>query len=75
MRNENEKHFPSSSLLCLLQYITETESNLQQVRTLLTSAQRDKVELANQLEEEKRYNPQSAHMWCFVLQTRCFSDS
>ncbi|XP_027034500.2 CAP-Gly domain-containing linker protein 2 isoform X1 [Tachysurus fulvidraco] len=37
-----------------MQYITETESNLQQVRTLLTSAQRDKVELANQLEEEKR---------------------
>ncbi|KAI4902073.1 hypothetical protein NFI96_033535 [Prochilodus magdalenae] len=37
-----------------LQYATETESNLQQVRTLLTNAQRDKVELANQLEEEKR---------------------
>ncbi|XP_072530622.1 CAP-Gly domain-containing linker protein 2 isoform X3 [Salminus brasiliensis] len=37
-----------------LQYATETESNLQQVRTLLANAQRDKVELANQLEEEKR---------------------
>lgn len=40
-----------------LQYATESESNLQQVRTLLASAQRDKMELANQLEEEKRYNP------------------
>ncbi|XP_076866912.1 LOW QUALITY PROTEIN: CAP-Gly domain-containing linker protein 2 [Brachyhypopomus gauderio] len=37
-----------------LQYANETESNLQQVRTLLASAQRDKVELANQLEEERR---------------------
>lgn len=37
-----------------LQYATETESNLQQVRTLLANAQRDKMELANQLEEEKR---------------------
>ncbi|KAG7314553.1 hypothetical protein KOW79_021856 [Hemibagrus wyckioides] len=37
-----------------MQYVTETESNLQQVHTLLTSVQRDKVELANQLEEEKR---------------------
>ncbi|XP_046877481.1 CAP-Gly domain-containing linker protein 2 isoform X4 [Hypomesus transpacificus] len=37
-----------------LQYITETEGNLQQVRTLLASAQKDKVELVNQLEEEKR---------------------
>ncbi|MBN3326003.1 CLIP2 protein, partial [Atractosteus spatula] len=36
------------------QYATETEANLQQVRTLLASAQKDKVELANQLEEEKR---------------------
>ncbi|XP_041742245.2 CAP-Gly domain-containing linker protein 2-like isoform X3 [Coregonus clupeaformis] len=37
-----------------LQYVTETESNLQQVKTLLASTQKDKVELANQLEEEKR---------------------
>nr|XP_046162193.1 CAP-Gly domain-containing linker protein 2-like isoform X4 [Oncorhynchus gorbuscha] len=37
-----------------LQYDTETESNLQQVKTLLASTQKDKVELANQLEEEKR---------------------
>ncbi|TSP36107.1 CAP-Gly domain-containing linker protein 2 [Bagarius yarrelli] len=37
-----------------LQYITETENSLQQVRTLLATAQRDKMELANQLEEEKR---------------------
>nr|XP_029483079.1 CAP-Gly domain-containing linker protein 2-like isoform X4 [Oncorhynchus nerka] len=37
-----------------LQYVTETESNLQQVKTLLASTQKDKVELVNQLEEEKR---------------------
>ncbi|XP_062844913.1 CAP-Gly domain-containing linker protein 2 isoform X2 [Trichomycterus rosablanca] len=37
-----------------LQYVTETESSLQQVQSLLANAQRDKVELANQLEEEKR---------------------
>ncbi|XP_051954488.1 CAP-Gly domain-containing linker protein 2-like isoform X2 [Xyrauchen texanus] len=37
-----------------LQYATELESNLQQVRALLASTQKDKVELANQLEEEKR---------------------
>ncbi|XP_056314515.1 CAP-Gly domain-containing linker protein 2 isoform X1 [Danio aesculapii] len=37
-----------------LQYATETESNLQQVRAMLASTQKDKMELANQLEEEKR---------------------
>ncbi|XP_067293890.1 CAP-Gly domain-containing linker protein 2 isoform X2 [Pseudorasbora parva] len=37
-----------------LQYATETESNLQQVRALLASTQKDKMELANQLEEERR---------------------
>ncbi|KAL0994592.1 hypothetical protein UPYG_G00124540 [Umbra pygmaea] len=37
-----------------LQYVTDTESNLQQVKTLLANTQKDKVELANQLEEEKR---------------------
>ncbi|XP_053341248.1 CAP-Gly domain-containing linker protein 2 isoform X1 [Clarias gariepinus] len=37
-----------------MQYAAEAESNLQQVRTLLANAQRDKMELANQLEEEKR---------------------
>ncbi|XP_064838204.1 CAP-Gly domain-containing linker protein 2 isoform X5 [Oncorhynchus masou masou] len=37
-----------------LQYVTETESNLHQVKTLMASTQKDKVELANQLEEEKR---------------------
>ncbi|XP_028662959.1 CAP-Gly domain-containing linker protein 2 isoform X1 [Erpetoichthys calabaricus] len=36
------------------QYVSETESNLQQVRTLLSSVQKDKLELLNQLEEEKR---------------------
>ncbi|XP_056140476.1 CAP-Gly domain-containing linker protein 2 isoform X2 [Lampris incognitus] len=37
-----------------MQYVTENESTLQQVKTLLASTQKDKVELANQLEEEKR---------------------
>nr|XP_023688906.1 CAP-Gly domain-containing linker protein 2 isoform X1 [Paramormyrops kingsleyae] len=36
------------------QYAAEAESNLQQVRAQLASTQKDKVELANQLEEEKR---------------------
>ncbi|KTG36834.1 hypothetical protein cypCar_00007885 [Cyprinus carpio] len=38
----------------LFQYATEAESNLQQVRALLASTQKDKMELANQLEEERR---------------------
>ncbi|XP_076130238.1 CAP-Gly domain-containing linker protein 2 isoform X3 [Alosa pseudoharengus] len=37
-----------------LQYAAEVEGNLQQVRTLLATTQKDKLELANQLEEEKR---------------------
>ncbi|XP_073697216.1 CAP-Gly domain-containing linker protein 2 isoform X1 [Garra rufa] len=37
-----------------LQYATEADSNLQQARALLASTQKDKMELANQLEEEKR---------------------
>ncbi|KAF4113532.1 CAP-Gly domain-containing linker protein 2 isoform X2 [Onychostoma macrolepis] len=37
-----------------LQYATEAESNLQQARALLASTQKDKMELANQLEEERR---------------------
>ncbi|XP_068188278.1 CAP-Gly domain-containing linker protein 2 isoform X2 [Antennarius striatus] len=37
-----------------LQYVTENESSLQQVGAMLASAQKDKLELANQLEEEKR---------------------
>ncbi|XP_074466086.1 CAP-Gly domain-containing linker protein 2 isoform X2 [Sebastes fasciatus] len=37
-----------------MQYVTENENNLQQVQTLLASTQKDKLELANQLEEEKR---------------------
>ena len=35
--------------------MTENENTMQQVKTLLASTQKDKVELANQLEEEKRY--------------------
>ncbi|KAM7397617.1 hypothetical protein PAMA_005770 [Pampus argenteus] len=37
-----------------VQYVTENESNLQQVKAMLASTQKDKLELANQLEEEKR---------------------
>uniref|UniRef100_A0A1A7X5W8 CAP-GLY domain containing linker protein 2 n=2 Tax=Iconisemion striatum TaxID=60296 RepID=A0A1A7X5W8_9TELE len=37
-----------------LQYVTENESALQQVKAVLAGTQKDKVELANQLEEEKR---------------------
>ncbi|XP_034033636.1 CAP-Gly domain-containing linker protein 2 isoform X2 [Thalassophryne amazonica] len=37
-----------------VQYVTENESALQQLRAVLASAQKDKMELANQLEEEKR---------------------
>ncbi|XP_070591320.1 CAP-Gly domain-containing linker protein 2 isoform X2 [Erythrolamprus reginae] len=36
------------------QYITETEGNLQRARALLDGAQKEKVELLNMLEEEKR---------------------
>ncbi|XP_054857908.1 CAP-Gly domain-containing linker protein 2 [Eublepharis macularius] len=36
------------------QYIAEAEGNLQRARTLLDGAQKEKVELLNQLEEEKR---------------------
>ncbi|CAL8364506.1 unnamed protein product [Lota lota] len=36
------------------QYVTDNENTIQQVKTMLASAQKDKVELANQLEEEKR---------------------
>ncbi|XP_029703754.1 CAP-Gly domain-containing linker protein 2-like isoform X1 [Takifugu rubripes] len=37
-----------------VQYVAENENNLLQVRGVLASAQKDKQELANQLEEEKR---------------------
>ncbi|XP_026038089.1 CAP-Gly domain-containing linker protein 2 isoform X3 [Astatotilapia calliptera] len=37
-----------------MQYVTENENGLQQVKAMLASTQKDKLELANQLEEEKR---------------------
>ncbi|KAM8742222.1 CAP-Gly domain-containing linker protein 2 isoform 1-T1 [Acanthopagrus schlegelii] len=37
-----------------VQYVTENEGTLQQVKAMLASTQKDKLELANQLEEEKR---------------------
>ncbi|XP_027687126.2 CAP-Gly domain-containing linker protein 2 isoform X3 [Chelonia mydas] len=36
------------------QYVTEAEANLQRARTLVDGVQKEKVELLNQLEEEKR---------------------
>uniref|UniRef100_A0A8D0GMB8 CAP-Gly domain containing linker protein 2 n=1 Tax=Sphenodon punctatus TaxID=8508 RepID=A0A8D0GMB8_SPHPU len=36
------------------QYVAEAETNLQRARTLVEGAQKEKVELLNQLEEEKR---------------------
>ncbi|CAL8305184.1 unnamed protein product [Gadus morhua 'NCC'] len=36
------------------QYVSENESTMQQVKNMLAGTQKDKVELANQLEEEKR---------------------
>ncbi|XP_053131195.1 CAP-Gly domain-containing linker protein 2 isoform X2 [Hemicordylus capensis] len=36
------------------QYVTEAEGNLQRVRTLIDGTQKEKLELLNQLEEEKR---------------------
>ncbi|XP_063313485.1 CAP-Gly domain-containing linker protein 2 isoform X1 [Pelobates fuscus] len=36
------------------QYITEAESNLQRARALVETTQKEKIELLNQLEEEKR---------------------
>ncbi|XP_029304577.1 CAP-Gly domain-containing linker protein 2 isoform X2 [Cottoperca gobio] len=40
--------------LSVFKYVSENESNLQQVKALLASTQKDKLELTNQLEEEKR---------------------
>ncbi|XP_078122291.1 CAP-Gly domain-containing linker protein 2 isoform X2 [Sander vitreus] len=37
-----------------MQYVTENESTLQQIKAMLASTQKDKLELSNQLEEEKR---------------------
>ncbi|KAM6242622.1 CAP-Gly domain-containing linker protein 2 [Porphyrio hochstetteri] len=36
------------------QYVTEAEGNLQRARTLVDGMQKEKIELLNQLEEEKR---------------------
>ncbi|XP_034608101.1 CAP-Gly domain-containing linker protein 2 [Trachemys scripta elegans] len=36
------------------QYVTEAEANLQRARTLVDGVQKEKLELLNQLEEEKR---------------------
>ncbi|MEQ2159039.1 hypothetical protein GOODEAATRI_018455 [Goodea atripinnis] len=51
------------------QYVTENESALQQVQTMLASTQKDKLELANQLEEEKRLR-RNWNMLTFVSLSR-----
>lgn len=51
-------HSPSHaerSSLRVLQYAVEMEAKLDQLRSLVEAADRDKVELLNQLEEEKRW--------------------
>lgn len=37
------------------QYVTETEEKLQRARLLVESVRKEKVDLSNQLEEERRY--------------------
>lgn len=44
-----------SCCFCVLQYAVEMEAKLDQLRSLVEAADRDKVELLNQLEEEKRW--------------------
>lgn len=39
---------------CLPQHVLELEAKMDQLRTLVEAADREKVELLNQLEEEKR---------------------
>lgn len=52
-RNRKRNRYSTKSAFCP-QYVTENESSLQQVKAMLAGTQKDKVELANQLEEEKR---------------------
>lgn len=40
--------------MCVWQYAVETEAKLDQLRSMVEAADRDKVELLNQLEEERR---------------------
>lgn len=50
---------PSAGFKCssldVSQYALEMEAKLDQLRSLVEAADRDKVELLNQLEEEKRW--------------------
>lgn len=39
---------------CLPQHVLELEAKMDQLRTMVEAADREKVELLNQLEEEKR---------------------
>lgn len=47
---------------CLSQHVLELEAKMDQLRTMVEAADREKVELLNQLEEEKRW-PQTVP-WC-----------
>ena len=40
--------------VCVCQYALDTEARLDQLRILVEAADKEKVELLNQLEEEKR---------------------
>lgn len=42
-------------IVSVLQHAVEMEAKLDQLRSLVEAADRDKVELLNQLEEEKRW--------------------
>ena len=41
---------------CLSQHVLELEAKMDQLRTMVEAADREKVELLNQLEEEKRWS-------------------
>ena len=51
--------------VCVWQYAMDTEARLDQLRILVEAADKEKVELLNQLEEEKRWGPPSSrlHHW------------
>lgn len=45
------------------QYVAEAEEKLQRARLLVESVRKEKVDLSNQLEEERRYVPPRALSW------------
>ncbi|MGH0152706.1 UNVERIFIED_CONTAM: hypothetical protein FKN15_023804 [Acipenser sinensis] len=53
------------------QYVLEMESKMDQLRTLVEGADKDKVDLVNQLEEEKSEPSPSAPEWIWTLDGLC----